>query len=83
MFFIGNFRKKNINFVNDLIKENRKFKTWEQITDEFKIDKKLYFKWIQLVHAIPNRWKKELTENLNQHLIKSNQIHSFENLTAK
>ena len=74
---------KKTNFVNDLIKENRKFKIWEQITDEFKIDKKLYFKWIQLVHAIPNRWKKELTENLNQHLIKSNQIHSFENLTAK
>ena len=50
-------------FVNDLIKENGKFKTWEQITHEFKIDKNLYFKWIQLVHAIPNYWKKTFTEN--------------------
>ena len=30
-------------------KENGKFKTWEQITHEFKIDKNLHFKWIQLV----------------------------------
>ena len=89
MFFIGSFRKKT-NFVNDLIKENGKFKTWEQIAHEFKIDKNLYFKWIQLVHAIPNHWKKKLTENtinsqsyLNHHLLKSNQIHSFEKLTAK
>ena len=63
----------------------------EQITHEFKIDKNLYFKWIQLVHAIPNHWKKKLTENtiksqnisyLNHHLIKRNQIYSFEKLIA-
>ena len=53
----------------------------EQMTHEFKIDKNLYFKWIQLVHEIPNHWKKKLTENtinsqnlsyLNHHLIKRN-----------
>ena len=69
-----------------------KIKTWDQITHEFKIDKKLYFKWIQLVHAIPYHWKKKLTENtinsqnlfyLNHHLIKSNQICSSEKLTTK
>ena len=79
-------------FVNDLIKENEKFKTWERITPEFKIDKNLYFKWIQLVHAIPNHWKKTLTENttnsqnlpyVNHHLIKSNKIHFTEKITAK
>ena len=50
-------------FVNDLIKENGKFKTWEQITHKFKIDKNLYFKWIQLVYALPNYWKKTFAEN--------------------
>ena len=50
-------------FLNDLIKENGKFKTWEQITHEFKIDKNLCFKWIKLVHAIPNYWKKTFREN--------------------
>ena len=50
-------------FVNDLIKENGKFKTWEQIIHKFKIDKNLYFKWIQLVRALPNYWKKTLAES--------------------
>ena len=45
-----------------------------------------------IVHAIPNFWKKILTENttniqnlfyLNHHLIKCNQIHSAEKLTSK
>ena len=56
----------------------------------FKLITNLYFKWIQLVHAIPYHRKKTLTENtinsqsyLNHHLIKSHQIHSVENLTAK
>ena len=52
----------------------------------------MHFKWILLVQAISNNWKKKLTENtinsqnlsyLNHHLIKSNQIYSFEKLTAK
>ena len=64
----------------------------EQMTHEFKIDKNLYFKWIQLVHEIPNHWKKKLTENtinsqnlsyLIHDLIKSNQIYSFEKITGK
>ena len=51
----------------------------------------MYFQWVQLVHIIPNHWKRKLTENkinsqnisyLNHHFIKSNQIHSFEKLTA-
>ena len=46
----------------------------------------------KLVYAIPNYWKKTLTENttnsqnlsyLNHHLIKSDQIHSVEKLTMK
>ena len=64
----------------------------EQITHEFKIDKNLYFKWIQLVLAIPNYWKKTLTEDttnsqnlsyLNYHQVKSNEIHSSEKLIVK
>ena len=61
-------------------------------THEFKIDKNLHFKWIQLVHAMPNHWKKKLTENtrnsqnlsyLNHYLIKRNEIYSFGKLTVK
>ena len=60
--FHRKFLRKKM-FVNDLIKENGKFKTWEQITHKFKIDKNLYFKWIQLVHTLPNYWKKTFAEN--------------------
>ena len=44
------------------------------------------------MHAIANHWKKKFIENtinsqnlsyLNHHLIKSNQVYSFEKLTAK
>ena len=52
----------------------------------------MYFKWIQLLHAIANHWEKELTENtinsqnlsyLNHHRIKSYQIYYIEKLTMK
>ena len=79
-------------FVNDSVKANGKFKTWEQITCEFEINKNLYFKWIQLVHPKLNYWENTLTESatnsqslsyLNHHLIKNNQIHFVEKLTMK
>ena len=52
----------------------------------------MYFKWIQLLHAIANHWEKELTENtinsqnlsyLNHHRIKSYHIYYIEKLTMK
>ena len=52
----------------------------------------MHFIWIQLVLAIPNHWKRKLTENtissqnlsyLNHHPIKSNKTYSIEKLTPK
>ena len=37
-------KKKTAKFVKNIFEENGKFKTWEQITGEFKIYKILYFK---------------------------------------
>ena len=42
----NNFSNKNINFVSDLV------------NDEYHLDNKLYFQWMQLIHAIPLIWKK-------------------------
>ena len=55
VIFHGKFLGKKTNFVKDLIKGNGKFKSWEEITRELKIDKNLYFKRIQLLqyHAVP------------------------------
>ena len=49
----------------------------------------MYFKWFQLIHAIPKSWKKDIKIDqgncrnllyLNHHLIKNNQIYSIEKL---
>ena len=89
-FFLGIFQKKL--FANVLIKENGKFKTWEKITCQFEIDKNLYFKWVQQVHAIKTIGKEKLTgyttnsldiSHLNHRLMKRNQIHFVEKLTVK
>ena len=37
-----------------LIKENGKLKTLKEITGEFQLDKNFYFKWMRLLHAIPD-----------------------------
>ena len=51
----------------------------------------MYFKWFQLIHAIPKSWKKDIKIDqgncrnllyLNHHLIKNNQIYSIEKLKA-
>ena len=51
----------------------------------------MYFKWFQLIHAIPKSWKKEIKIDqgkcrnlldLNHHLIKNNQIYSIKKLKA-
>ena len=51
----------------------------------------MYFKWFQLIHAIPKSWKKDIKIDqgncrnllyLNHHLIKNNQIYSIQKLKA-
>ena len=52
--------------------------------------KKMYFKWFQLIHAIPKSWKKDIKIDqgkcrnllyLNHHPLKNNQIYSNEKLS--
>ena len=54
-----NFSTKNINFMIDLVNENCSFKNWESLKSEYNLDNKLYFQWIQLIHATPLicKWK--------------------------
>ena len=51
----------------------------------------MYFKWFQLIHAIPKSWKKDIKIDqgkcqnllcLNHRLIKNNQVYSIEKLKA-
>ena len=50
---------KKINFLEDILDKNGNIKTWENILQQHKINKQLNVKWLQLIHATPNLWKKE------------------------
>ena len=54
-----NFSSKNINFVSDLVNENCNFKSWETLKNEYHLDNKLCFQWIQLLYAIRLIWKQK------------------------
>ena len=47
------FSQKNINFVDQLVKESCQFKKWQTLEDEYNLDNDMYFQWSQLIHAIP------------------------------
>ena len=53
----NNFLTKTINFVSDLVNENYNFKSWETLKNQYDLDKKIYFQWMQLIHTIPLIWK--------------------------
>ena len=39
--------------MSDLVNENYNFESWETLKNEYHLDNKSYFQWIQLIHAIP------------------------------
>ena len=90
--FFKHFSENKINFVSDILDDKGNIKTWQNIILQHKISKNSYFKWIQLTHAIPKSWKRELNQDkgycrnlllLNHHLLKNNQLHAVEKLTSK
>ena len=85
----SNFSESNINFVGQLF-QNGKLKSWSVLKVENGLHKKQKFKWTQLVHAIPSKWKTSLLEDngnsnnlvlFNHHVIKNTQICSLEKCT--
>ena len=74
------------------MKENGKIKSWNDFKNEFKLEQRLYFKWTQLVNAIPSNWKNSLKHSdtysqnlivLNHHLVKFNSLFSIEKLKSR
>ena len=71
--------------------ENRELKSWQKMLNDFQLIEKSYFKWFQLIHAIPKSWKLAVLNdkgnckniNLNHHFIKNNQILAIEKLILK
>ena len=70
--------------------------TWKiqellKLKHEFNLNNNLHFRWMQLIHSIPQKWKitiknNKISENLlflNHHLIKCNILLSLEKLNSK
>ena len=56
--YFSEFSDKKINFLKNILDENRNMKTWKNIFQQRKINQQL---WLQHIHAIPNLWKKDGT----------------------
>ena len=90
---LANFLTKNINFVSDLVNQNYNFKSWETLKNEYHLDNKLYFQWMQLINAIPPIWKQKINDSgknveksyvvQDHHLIKNTRVIVLDKLTAR
>ena len=92
LFHFQDFLRENINFVEHLCKPSGVFKSWGEIKTECNLEGKMFFKWFQLYHAIPNQWKRIIkTTNVSctdiiflcHHLVKNNRIVALEKLHSK
>ena len=79
------FSDNQVSHVRDFFDRNSNLKSWVNLVHEYKVLKKMYFKWFQLIHAITKSWKKDIKVDkgkfrnllyLNHHLIKNNQVCS-------
>ena len=78
--------------MSDLVNENCNFKSWETLKNEYHLDNKLYFQWMQLIHAIPLIWKQKkiIAKKMSKkkyvvedhHLIKNTRVIVLGKLTA-
>ena len=85
-FHFQDFSKENINFIEHLCKLSGVLKSWGEIKTEYNLEEKIFCKWFQLYHAIPNQWKRIIkTANgscinivyLSHHSVKNNRIVAF------
>ena len=49
--------------MNQLFTSAGEFKDWNHIKREFQLTDNLYYKFTQISHAIPTKWKQILKEN--------------------
>ena len=76
-------------FICDLYKENKLMK-WNEFKTKFGLCNKHHFKWIQIVNAIPARWKQiidqndtEIASTREQHLLMLTRKIPLDKLSAK
>ena len=79
--------------MSNLVNENCNFKSWETLKNDYHLDNKLYFQWMQLIHAIPVIWKQEINDSKKNveksyavqdlHLIKNTRVTVLDKFTTR
>ena len=49
--------------MSDLVNKSFNFKSWEILKNEYHLDNKLYFQWMQLIHTIPLIWRQKVNDS--------------------
>ena len=91
LIYSKHFSNNNLNYVTELFDDTGNTEEWMKLKHEFNLNNNLYFKWMQLIHSIPQKWKNTIKNNrisenlffLNHHLIKCNILLSLEKLNSK
>ena len=90
--YFCSFSNSNLNFVGQLFDTDGKLKSWECIKHQFSLKNNIWFQYLQIIYALPQRRKESINNfarNLNNlyiqdhHLIKCNTIYSLEKLNTK
>ena len=89
--YLVQFSEKNINYVSQLFRPDGSIKKWHELKTEHELHESSYFQWLQLISAIPERWKfiiketHESTTNLiihDCHVIKGSRILTLNKLSS-
>ena len=57
------FSKKSSNYYSQSFNDYGSSKKWHELEKEYNLRESSYFKWLQLVGSIPERWKFIIKEN--------------------
>ena len=83
--------EKTIDCISQLFSDNGSIKKWHEFKREYNLHESSYFKWLQLVDSIPERWKFVIKENYenatnliihDHHLIKGSRVLTLDKLTS-
>ena len=85
---------KNIGilFVANLFSHNGNLLPWNEFRISYGIDNKFYFTWLKIIDALPNQWKRSITQDLGAsrifcefvpHLTVGAKIFPMSKLTSK
>ena len=90
--FFKEFSNKGINFLVQLFDKENKIKSWSVLKEEYNLENKNYFQFLQLIHCIPEIWKTCISQSpfntsdltiSDHHITTSSRVLAFAKLNSK